>query len=96
MEDNKFNYVVGIALIILLVLVVYLGGKVKTLESRVSNVEAFLETGSAAVEELELEAPELEAGSDLDNLGGYTYGSFDDYYQPDYYDYNYDYPEYYY
>lgn len=96
MTENKFNYVVGIALVVLLVLVVYLGGRVKTIESsvddlygRVSDVESFLDvTTSPAAQELL--APEEELSMEED-LGAYSLGAFDDYYGGYADDYYYDY-----
>ncbi len=92
MSENKFNYVVGIALVVLLVLVVYLGGQVKTIEAdvnglhgRVSDVETFLDLTTVPVEEgatfeeSSFLLPEEEFMSE-EGLGAYGLGAFDDYY----------------
>ncbi len=38
MNENKFNYIVGVLLIVLLVVVVYVGGKVNMLEDDVASL----------------------------------------------------------
>lgn len=90
MSDNKFNYVVGIALVVLLVLVVYLGGRVKTMETdlydlygRVSDLEAVLDLSSVGSENLGATESDLQLPED-ENLGGYALDAFDDYYDYEY------------
>lgn len=95
MSDNKFNYVAGIALVVLMVLVVYLGGRVKTVESdvndlhgRVSDVESFLDLTTAPVDDQS--SLLLDDSVMPEDLEGYSLGAFDDYYGADdsyYYDY---------
>lgn len=92
MNENKFNYVVGIALVVILVLVVYLGGRVKTMEanvddlySRVFDVETFLDLATTPVEGELLEEEFLSE----EDLEAYGLGAFDDYYGDYYYDYGY-------
>ena len=79
---EKFNYIVAVALVVLLVLVVYIGGRVKTLESgmftvasEVQNIKDVLgiESDFAAYD---------ENLSDYDLIGE-VYEVFDE--DPDYY-----------
>ncbi len=87
MNENKFNYILGVGLVVLLVLVVYLGGRVKNLEGDLADL-------SSRVDDLELtsitpdlfsEEPSLDFGSE--ELQGSAYNALDDYYYNDYYAY---------
>lgn len=119
MNEPKFNYVVGIALVVLLVLVVYLGGKMKTVENAVIDLDGRLAgleglVGEAALpEELLLPegfeatpedaalfdylygglegAPIEDVPLEAEDLGAYSWGAFDDYYDEYYDDGGYDY-----
>lgn len=86
MAENKFNYVVGIALVVLLVLVVYLGGRVKTIEAdvndlygRIADVETFLDLTTAPIDEGAFLLPGEEL-LPVEELEAYGLGAFDDYY----------------
>ena len=94
MGDNKFNYVVGIALIVVLVLVVYLGGRIKMLEDgvtdlfgRVANIESFLtittaeeQTSMENVESVPVDEFVSEEVVSEEELSGYGLGAFEGYY----------------
>ena len=74
-NEKQYQYLVGIAIIVLLVLIVYVSGRVSELEATVFG------TGE--------EAP--GAGSiDESDLLGYTYGAYDPYYDYGGYDSYYD------
>ena len=80
MNENKINYALGVGLVVLLVLIVYLGGRVKSLESdmtdigsRVSDLELVL---VGLVEPLLLE----EETFSNDQLQGNLYNALDYYY----------------
>ena len=94
MGENKFNYVVGIALVVLLVLVVYLGGRVKTIEAdvndlygRVLDVETFLDLTTIPADEGLLDEESLLVPEEefvlAEDLEAYGLGAFDDYYYDD-------------
>lgn len=87
MNENKFNYILGVGLVVLLVLVVYLGGRVKNLESDVVDLSGRvdgLELSSLSPDFLS-EEPSFDIGSE--DLQGSAYNALDDYYYGDYYSY---------
>ncbi len=80
MNENKLNYILGVGLVVLLVLAVYLGGRMKNLESyladmdsRVSDLELI---SISLIEPLLLEEEALSNEA----LQGNLYNAFDDYY----------------
>lgn len=96
MNETKFYYIVGAALIVLLVLVVYVGSKVQNLELAVGDLDDRLSGVESAIG---LTAETSYGGDDQYSAnvydsaygGGYDYNP--DYYDPGYYEYP---PDYYY
>lgn len=80
--QEKFYYIVGVSLLILLVLVVYVGNRVQNLEMALMNVDSRLVS--------------IEQALGASNVTSYDGGSANDYnasvydsYPADYYDYTY-------
>jgi hypothetical protein len=74
--NEKFNYIVAVALVVLLVLVVYLGGRVKTLESSVFTVANEVQ-GIKDVLGLDFEPVSYGEGLSDYGLTGDVYDAFD-------------------
>ena len=89
MVKDKFYYIVGVSLLVLLVLVVYLGSRAQNLELGLANVDARL---SVIESQLNITNSAAYYGDDgaydasvYDTLGGYAEPAYGDEYAP--YDY---------
>ena len=88
MNENKFNYIVGVLLIVLLVVVVYVGGKVNMIEDDLMVL-------SDRVDAIEAVTLGYDYGLTDEELGYYgdedytasVYDSYDEYLDEENYDY---------
>ncbi len=86
--QEKFYYIVGVSLLILLVLVVYVGNRVQNLEMAIMNVDSRL----AAIEQAfgASSSTSYDANFSNNNYNASVYDSFDTAQSGyDYYDYTY-------
>ena len=87
--NEKFNYIVGVALVVILVLVVYLGGRVKTLEDSMGVVATEVQKIEDSLG-LTSDYSSYDESAAIDGLTSDVSSSFDDYYTDavdPYYDY---------
>ena len=83
MNENKFNYIVGVLLIVLLVVVVYVGGKVNMLEDDLLSLSDRVDAIEAVTLGYDYDADEELGYYGDEDYTASVYDSVDD----EYYDY---------